>query len=99
MAFGLDMNSEMGILLERVISKLQEETDGNYTTDHIIKGIRKFDFPKETQEGLVNRFMAAQDWGFSARNQVLISSLQEENFQSSMSQHSERCLQAGQSEL
>jgi hypothetical protein len=71
MAFGLDMNSEMGILLERVISKLQEETDGNYTTDHIIKGIRKFDFPKETQEGLVNRFMAAQDWGVFSQESSL----------------------------
>ena len=71
MAFGLDMNSEMGILLERVISKLQEETDGNYTTDHIIQGIRKFDFPNETQEGLVNRFMAAQDWGVFSQESSL----------------------------
>ena len=71
MAFGLDMNSEMGILLERVISKLQDETDGNYTTDHIIQGIRQFDFPKETQEGLVNRFMAAQDWGVFSQESSL----------------------------
>lgn len=71
MAFGLDMNSEMGILLERVISKLQDETDGNYTTDHIIQGIRKFDFPKEIQEGLVNRFMAAQDWGVFSQESTL----------------------------
>ncbi len=63
MAFNIDMNSEQGILLERVISKLQDDYGTDFSLDHIVKGVRKFDFPKEVQEGLVNRFKAAKDWG------------------------------------
>ncbi len=63
MAFNIGMNSEHGILLERVISKLQDDYGTNYTIDHIIKGVRKLDFPEEVQEGLVNRFQATKDWG------------------------------------
>ncbi|MFB6209853.1 MAG: LAGLIDADG family homing endonuclease [Candidatus Nanohaloarchaea archaeon] len=62
MAFNIDINSERGILLERVISKLEDETD-DYSIESIVKAIRKFDFPEEVEEGLVNRFVAAQDWG------------------------------------
>lgn len=62
MAFDIEMNSKQGILLERVISKLNENTD-DYSIDNIIDAIRSFDFPKDTEEGLVNRFMTAQEWG------------------------------------
>jgi len=62
MAFNIEMNSKQGILLERVISKLNDNTD-NYSIDDIIDAIRSFDFPKDTEEGLVNRFMTAQEWG------------------------------------
>jgi intein/homing endonuclease len=62
MAFNIEMNSKQGILLERVISKLNDNTD-DYSIDDIIDAIRSFDFPKDTEEGLVNRFMTAQEWG------------------------------------
>ncbi|MFT4892404.1 MAG: hypothetical protein ACI8Z7_000176 [Candidatus Nanohaloarchaea archaeon] len=62
MAFNIEMNSKQGILLERVISKLNDNTD-DYSIDDIIDAIRSFDFPKDTEEGLVNRFMTAQGWG------------------------------------
>ncbi|PSG99408.1 MAG: hypothetical protein BRC29_04800 [Nanohaloarchaea archaeon SW_7_43_1] len=62
MAFNIEMNSKQGILLERMISKLKDNTD-NYSIDDIIDAIRSFDFPKDTEEGLVNRFMTAQEWG------------------------------------
>ena len=63
MAFNIDISSERGILLERVISKLQENYGTDYRIEHIIKGVRNFDFSEEVQEGLVNRFTAAQNWG------------------------------------
>lgn len=62
MAFKIEMNSEQGILLERVISKLNDNRD-NFSIDEIIEAIRGFDFPKDTEEGLVNRFMTAKGWG------------------------------------
>lgn len=63
MAFNLEMNSKRGILLERVISKLKEKKGTDYSIDHIIKVIKKFDFDRETEQALVNRFMSAKDWG------------------------------------
>jgi len=71
MAFDLEMNSERGILLERVISKLQDNMGTNYSIEDIIKAIRSFDFPKETEEGLVNRFKAAEDWGVFGEESTL----------------------------
>lgn len=62
MAFHIEMNSKQGILLERVISELDDQKS-DYSIDEIIGGIREFDFPKDTEEGLVNRFRTAQDWG------------------------------------
>ncbi len=63
MAFDFDLSSQQGILLERVISKLKEKKGTDYTLEDIVEGARKFDFPKEIEEGLVNRFRAAEDWG------------------------------------
>lgn len=62
MAFHIEMNSKQGILLERVISELDDQKS-DYSIDEIIGAIREFDFPKDTEEGLVNRFRTAQDWG------------------------------------
>lgn len=62
MAFDIEINSKEGILLERVISTLKEERD-NYGINEIAELCRKFDFPKDTQEALVNRFRSAEDWG------------------------------------
>lgn len=61
MAFNIEINSKQGILLERVISELEDQ--GDYSIKDIVEDIRDFDFPKETREGLVNRFLTAKDWG------------------------------------
>jgi len=63
MAFGIDMGSERGIILERVVSKLQEKFGSSYQIDYIIRAIRKTDFSEEAVEGLVNRFKTAEKWG------------------------------------
>ncbi|MFB6192713.1 MAG: LAGLIDADG family homing endonuclease [Candidatus Nanohaloarchaea archaeon] len=63
MAFDIEMNSEMGILLERAISELDDRTDGSYSLNHIKKAIKKFDFDESTVKALENRFMTAEEWG------------------------------------
>lgn len=63
MAFDFEMNSEMGILLERVISKLDEKFGDEYGLEHIKEGLRKFDFSESTVKALENRFMTAEEWG------------------------------------
>ncbi|QKQ98160.1 DUF87 domain-containing protein [Candidatus Nanohaloarchaea archaeon] len=63
MAFDIDMNSEIGILLERAISKLDDKFGENYDLDDINKAITKFDFDESTVKALENRFMTAEEWG------------------------------------
>lgn len=63
MAFDIEMNSEMGILLERAISKLQEKVGRDYDINDIQKAITKFDFDDSTEKALENRFMTAEEWG------------------------------------
>lgn len=63
MAFRLDKNSDVGILLERVISELTDEYGTDYNVDDILTAIKEFDFPKQVKNRLQNRFMNAKDWG------------------------------------
>jgi DNA helicase HerA-like ATPase len=63
MAFDIEMNSKMGILLERAISKLKEEFGDDYSLDHMTKAIKQFDFDEKTVKGLENRLMTAEEWG------------------------------------
>ena len=63
MAFDIEMNSEMGILLERAISKLQDKFGRDYDINDIQKAITKFDFEDSTEKALENRFMTAEEWG------------------------------------
>jgi len=63
MAFGLEANSELNILLERAIQELDEQYDDDYRVEHILEALKKFDFDEKTVRGLENRFMNAQDWG------------------------------------
>ncbi len=70
MAFNLEANSEAGILLERVISKLDESRD-NYRIEDILNLMDRFDFPEEVKNRLENRFMNAQDWGIFGEKSTL----------------------------
>jgi uncharacterized protein len=72
LTFGLDIFSGMGILLERVISKLS----GNYNINDII---RKIESDKKSSEkerlALENRFSAAHNWGIFSENGTDIEAL------------------------
>lgn len=63
MAFNIELNSKIGILLERVVTKLDDKYGDDYQLDHMIKALGKFDFDKDTQRALENRFQNAKDWG------------------------------------
>lgn len=63
LAFDIERNSDMGILLERVISALKDKFGEDYGLDHIKKGLDKFDFDEHTVRALENRFMNAEEWG------------------------------------
>jgi DNA helicase HerA-like ATPase len=71
MAFGLESNTEMSILLERVIQEMDDEFGDDYQIEHILEAIKKFDFEKKTVRGLENRFMNAQNWGLFAEESSL----------------------------
>jgi len=61
-AFGIDMGSEAGILLERVVSEISDSRE-DYRIEDILSEIEEYEFPKEVKNRLKNRFMNAMDWG------------------------------------
>lgn len=71
MALQIDRNSDMGVLLDRTISKLKETADENYRVQHIRKGIGKFDFDKSIVRGLDNRLKNAEEWGVFGKESSL----------------------------
>jgi hypothetical protein len=63
MSFDLDLNSEIGVAIERTINDLKEETK-EYDIDDIIKKAKEIeDVKKEVKEAIVNRFVSAKKWG------------------------------------
>jgi hypothetical protein len=63
MAFGLDSNTEMSILLERMCEDLTDEFGDEYRIKHMKKALEKYEFPEKTKRGLENRLRNAEDWG------------------------------------
>ncbi|MCJ7429450.1 MAG: ATP-binding protein [Candidatus Nanohaloarchaeota archaeon QJJ-5] len=72
MAFDMQLNEPRGILLERVLRDLREDYD-NFAVDDMIEYARtQGDFDEDVRKSLVNRLMAANDWGiFSAEGTAL----------------------------
>ncbi|NIO23059.1 MAG: DUF87 domain-containing protein [Candidatus Aenigmarchaeota archaeon] len=61
--FGFSMIDEYGILIEQVMERL-EEREGNYSIEDIIGEIEKDERSgKKVKEALINRFLAAKEWG------------------------------------
>src|SRR3989344_1194613 len=53
----------MGVLIERVLTKLKEDK-GEFSIDQIIKEVRKDDkSQKEVKDAVENRFLSADTWG------------------------------------
>jgi len=63
MAFRMDLTSDAGILLERVISKLTDKKGTEYDVDDILNSLNSFDFPNSVKNRLENSFLNAKDWG------------------------------------
>ena len=61
LSFNLELDSEMGILLQKVMRGMRDRT--NYKIDDIIKEIEKDDASKIAKEGLINRYQVAKEWG------------------------------------
>ncbi len=62
-SFELDINSEIGVTIERVVNDLKEEGK-DYDIDEIIKKVKNEENVKgEVKEAIVNRFLSAKKWG------------------------------------
>ncbi len=75
MAFGLDMNEPVGVLISRIIVDLRE-LDKEYTIEEIIKRIRADqDADKNLKYAAINRFKTAQSWGLFSEKGTAIKEL------------------------
>ncbi len=61
--FDLGINDTLGILLERVITKMKKNYDKPYDIEEIIKNIKKEEGFEKEKLALENRFLAAKMWG------------------------------------
>jgi len=73
--FGIDVNSPMGALIERVIENLKENNE-DYDIDEIINSIQKDDRSnKEVKDAAENRFLSAKHWGLFSKQGSLLEDL------------------------
>ena len=73
--FSIDVNSQMGALIERVIENLKESKE-NYGVDEIIEAIKNDDRSnKETKDAAENRFLATKHWGLFSKQGTLLEDL------------------------
>ncbi len=61
LSFNLELDSEMGILLQKVMRQMRDK--GTYTIDEIIENIKKEEGSNVAKDGLINRYLVAQEWG------------------------------------
>jgi len=63
MTFDLDINSEIGVSIERAVNDLREEK-GEYDIKDIISKVKaEENVHKDVKEAIVNRFLGAEKWG------------------------------------
>ncbi len=62
MSFEIALNSDMGVMIERVINDMQEQKS-DYAIKEIIEKISAEEGDAATKEAIKNRFLAAQKWG------------------------------------
>ena len=73
--FGIELNSPIGALIERVIETLKE-TNEDYDVDNIIEAINKDDrSTKEIKDAAENRFLSAKHWGLFSKQGSLLEDL------------------------
>ena len=75
MSFELDINSEIGVTIERIINEIGE-SNKNYDLDDIIKKVKEEEsIAKEVKEAIENRFLSAKKWGLFDKEGTPISEL------------------------
>ncbi len=75
MTFGIDINSSIGILIERIIEEIKEEKK-DFDIDDIIKAINKDDRSNQEEKNAAeNRFLAAKKWGLFSKKGTLLEDL------------------------
>lgn len=75
LTFGTSLISPIGILLERVVRKLQDEGI-DYTMDDLMARAEQDEsFPRTVRQALVNRFLAAKGWGIFSKEGIELSKL------------------------
>ncbi len=76
LAFEVSLTDSLGVLLERVMRKL--EGSGNYGIDDIIDTIeRDKRSQEEVKQALENRFLSARDWGIFSKEGLSIEDILE----------------------
>lgn len=63
LTFGIDVNSELGSFIEKIISEFHEKNKEYDIMDIINKAKKDEDAEKSVIESFVNRFIAANSWG------------------------------------
>jgi uncharacterized protein len=73
--FGIDINSAIGSLIERVIEEFVESKK-DYDIEDIVKAIQKDTrSSKEVKDAAENRFLAAKNWGLFSKQGTLLEDL------------------------
>jgi len=73
--FGIELNSPIGALIERMIETLKEANE-DYDIDEIVEAIQKDDrSAKEIKDAAENRFLSAKHWGLFSRQGSLLEDL------------------------
>ncbi len=74
LAFGISLVDPLGVLLERVIRRLEESE--NYGIEEIIETIQRDERASEdVKQGLENRFLSAEEWGIFSKEGLSIEEI------------------------
>ncbi len=73
LSFSIDLDTEMGILLQRVMKQIYGS--GNYSIKDILDVVKAENAEKLAKEGLINRFTIAEDWGLFSQEGSSIHSI------------------------
>lgn len=75
LSFDLDMNSEIGVTIERAVNDLQEEQK-DFDIEDIIEKVKSEESVKdEVKEAVINRFLSAKKWGLFDKEGTPINEL------------------------
>lgn len=73
LTFNIDIDSELGILLARVVKQMRQSAPAGYSLRDIIGTIKAQEaIEPKTKEALVNRFLVAEDWGLFSEKGISI---------------------------